>query len=204
VLGQQHRRCDRPQPKARSGALRRPIIVALLGATFVMFLAFNIFYAGFPVHAGFELKWSTGDLGLFYALMSGTMIVAQGPGLRFVSQRWGGERVFTLGMVGLVGAFVALSFSASWSVFLGAVLFALGNGLAWPTFQARLADAAGNEDQGAVQGAATSAGAAASILGLVVGGLLYPWLGVWLFVAAAALFALLAIGTPLWFRDRAQ
>jgi MFS family permease len=202
VLGQQQRRCDRPVPRARAGALRRPIIVSLLFATFVLFLAFNVFYAGFPVHAGFELQWDTGRIGLFYAVLSGVMIVAQGPGLRLASERLPQAKVFAIGMAGLVLAFVAFALRPPWAVFVGAVFFAVGNGLSWPTFQARLADAAGEEDQGAVQGAATSAAAAASIVGLVGGGLLYPWLGVGLFVAGAVLFAAIALGTPWWFSAR--
>jgi MFS family permease len=105
-------------------------------------------------------------------------------------------------MTGLVGAFLAFALSATWAAFLGAILGVAGNGLAWPTFQARVAEIAGDDDQGAVQGAASAAGSLASILGLVAGGLLYPTLGVGLLVAGAAIFTLVAIATPVWFRDR--
>ncbi|TPV93198.1 MAG: MFS transporter [Myxococcales bacterium FL481] len=200
ILGQQHRRCDRSIPAARPSVLKRPIVAALITATFVQFLAFNLFYAGFPVHADIALHWDATHMGSFFAVMSGVMIVAQGPGLRVVSARLPPPAVFGLGMMALVAAFVAFSFPQPGALYSGAVLFAVGNGLAWPTFQARLADVAGEADQGTVQGAATSAGSFASILGLVVGGMLYPWLDVWLFVAGAILFVLVALGTPAWFR----
>ena len=80
-------------------------------------------------------------------------------------------------------------------------LFALGNGLSWPTFQARVAEIAG-DDQGTVQGAVTSASSLASIVGLVLGGLLYPSLGSSLFLVAAALFALTAALTQVLFGRR--
>ncbi len=77
----------------------------------------------------------------------------------------------------------------------------MGNGLAWPTFQTRVARAAGVRDQGAVQGAITSASSVASILGLLAGAMLYPKLGSGIFVLAAALFVAVGLGTPIWFRS---
>ncbi len=68
---------------------------------------------------------------------------------------------------------------------LGAALTALGNGLMWPSVMSRLAERAGQVYQGAVQGFASSLGAVASIGGLVGGGLLYNWLGPWVFGASA-------------------
>ena len=200
VMGQQHKRCDRPEPAARPGAFSRPIVVALIVATFMLFVAFNLFYAGFPIYATQALGWDAGRMGLFFALMSGMMIVAQGPLLRFASANLAASTVFLIGTLGLLGAFVSFALAPWWAPFLGAMLFAMGNGLAWPTFQARLADAADPEDQGAVQGAATSAGSLASIIGLVVGGVLYPSLGVGLFIVGALLFVPVAAGTPIWFR----
>ena len=201
VLGQQHKRCDRVEPVATQATLRRPIVVALLTATFVQFLSFNLFYAGFPVHSTTVLGWDAGRLGLFFTLMSAVMIVTQGPLLSFASKRVAPPTLFVLGMLGLVASFIAFAIDVPGAPFAGAVLFSIGNGLAWPTFQARLADAVGPEDQGTVQGAATSAGALASIFGLIVGGILYPLLDVWLFIAGAALFILVAAGTPVWFRS---
>ncbi|MEM7678630.1 MAG: MFS transporter, partial [Myxococcota bacterium] len=202
VMGQQHRRCDRPEPDVHAGRLfAQPIVIALLIATFVQFLSFNLFYAGFPVHATSALGWSAGRMGLFFALMSGTMIVAQGPLLSFVSARLSPSVIFVSGMLGLVIAFIAFALTPWWAPFLGAFLFAVGNGLAWPIFQARVAEAAAPEYQGSVQGAATSAGSLASIVGLIFGGIFYPWFGVGLFISGAALFLLVALGTPIWFRD---
>ncbi len=78
-------------------------------------------------------------------------------------------------------------------VYLGAALTALGNGLMWPSVMSRLAKRAGQVYQGAVQGFASSLGAVAGIVGLVAGGLLYNWLGPWVF-SASALTALIVCG----------
>lgn len=202
VIGQEHRRCDRAPPPRNLQILKRPAVAALLASTFIQFLAFNFFYAGFPVHADTTLGWSPGRMGAFFAIMSGAMILAQGPLLGLLTGRWSAHRVFFVGALGLVASFALLALPGGFAPFLGALLFAIGNGLAWPTFQARIADSAEPEAQGVVQGATTSAGALASIAGLVVGGMIYPVVGVGLFVMSALLFLGVACGTPVWFGRR--
>jgi len=201
VLGQQQRRCDTEEPLIEGASLRRPVILGLLLATFTQFLAFNLFYAAFPVHATGAVRWTAGRLGLFYSLLSAVLFVAQGPVLAAVSGRLAPRAVFALGLAGLIGAFATFVSTDTAILYLGATLFALGNGLAWPTFQARTADAATDREQGEVQGAAASAGALASIVGLTLGGLAYPWLGGSLFLVGAALFALVLLATPALFPE---
>jgi MFS family permease len=71
-------------------------------------------------------------------------------------------------------------------VFTAAVLIAVGNGLMWPLLVALLSAKAG-EHQGAVQGLAGSTAAIASIIGLLIGGILYSSLQGWLFFLSAFL-----------------
>ena len=69
-------------------------------------------------------------------------------------------------------------------------MFALGNGLMWPSFMSILSRRAGTVHQGAVQGVAGSFGGLASIVGLVMGGILYDLLGGTVFlISAAVIFA---------------
>ena len=199
LLGQQQRRCDRANEPLERGVLRQPLIVGLLAATFVLFLAFNLFYASFPLHATEAMGWSASKLGLFYSLLSAAMFVMQGPVLQWCMRRIEPRRLFLVGLLGLIAAFAVLPAAASAAAFGGAILFAFGNGLAWPTFQARTADAAPEDGQGAVQGASASAGALASILGLTGGGLAYPALGGRVFLLGAGLFALVLVATPALF-----
>ena len=173
----------------------------ILVATFLLFLAFNFFYAGFPVHAAGAFGWGTGELGAFFAVLSGMMIVAQGPLLSFVSRRLGQPVVFAIGIGFLVLSFLTFRLPPGAVTFAGAACFAIGNGISWPTFQARVAEI-GGDNQGMVQGAVTSASSLASIAGLVVGGLLYPALGGGLFLVAAGFFAVVLALTPLWFGPR--
>jgi MFS family permease len=71
-------------------------------------------------------------------------------------------------------------------VIYGAViLFALGNGLMWPSFMSILSKRAGTTLQGAVQGVAGSFGSLASIIGLILGGTLYNLIGATTFLVSA-------------------
>ena len=198
-LNQQAKPCNRaPVPPISLATLRRGPVAAILVATFMVFLGFNFFYAGFPVHAMQSYGWDTGQLGIYFAILSGMMIVAQGPLLTFVSKYLSRRIVFGAGMACLMLSLLSLALPAGQLTYVGAALFALGNGLSWPTFQARVAEVAGDE-QGTIQGAATSASSLASISGLVVGGVLYPALQSGLFYVAAALFAVVLVLTPVWF-----
>ncbi len=128
------------------------------------------------------------------------MMAGQGPVLAAASRVLPPTMVFRLGVALLVGAMFTFQRPAGPLSYVGAVLYAVGNGLSWPTFQARVAEL-GGEAQGSVQGAITSAARLASIVGLVMGGMLYPALGAGLFTVAAALFTAVLLGTRLWFRS---
>ncbi|MEO1270552.1 MAG: MFS transporter [Myxococcota bacterium] len=198
-LHQQDKRCDRaPEPTPDLGVLtQRPVMLILIG-TFTLFLGFNVFFSSFPVHAEAVWSWTAGELGTFFAILAGVMITAQGPGLALASRVLSPPALFAVGVCCLLGAMVVLQLPGEQTPYASAVLYALGNGLSWPTFQARVAEVAG-DDQGAVQGTASSAGSLASIIGLGVGGALYPLLGSTLFMAAAVMFGIVALLTPLWF-----
>ena len=90
----------------------------------------------------------------------------------------------SVGSLVLGCGFLAFSPAIGWVAFGGAILLAVGNGLMWAPVVALLSKVAG-QHQGAVQGMADSVGAVASILGLVLGGLMYAHLGGWLFALSA-------------------
>ncbi|MEM1413569.1 MAG: MFS transporter [Myxococcota bacterium] len=201
-LGQQAKPCHGEEAPRGQAVWRQPAVARALVATFLLFLAFNFFFAGFPVHAVEVFGWDPSELGFFFGVLALVMMAAQGPLLGAASRRLPGTVVFALGIALLVAAMFTFELPAGPVSYLGAVFYAAGNGLSWPTFQARVAEL-GGEAQGAVQGAVTSAASLASIVGLVAGGALYPAVGAGLFTVAAALFAIVLLGTRLWFpRER--
>ena len=199
VIGQEHRRCDRPPSRASAELFADPVARLFLATTFLIFLAFNIYYAAFPVHATRAIGWSTVEMGLFYSLMSGAMFAVQGPLLQYASSRFGSKALFGGGVVGLMAAFTIFPVATTVMAFAGGAFFALGNGISWATFQARTAGVAPEHEQGALQGALSSAGSLASILGLSIGGWIYPSAGGTLFLGSAALFAVVLLLTPRLF-----
>jgi MFS transporter, DHA1 family, tetracycline resistance protein len=165
----------------------------LLLLYFFIFLGFNIYYTSFPIHAVAGLKWSITQMGIFYSVLGGVMILVQGPVLRKALQKFSEEKLVIIGSL-ILGVNFTLFVSDSIVLIFGAViLFALGNGLMWPSFMSILTRLAGTTHQGAVQGVASSIGSLASIIGLVVGGLLYNSIGVSNFLISAGFIFLVFV-----------
>lgn len=189
VFAQECKDCYEPaspiKPKFRD-VFKIKHISFLLVLYFLIFLGFNVYYASFPTHAASELKWSVTQLGIFYAVLSGIMVFIQGPVLRKALKKFSEEKLVILGSIILGTNFVLFFSNNIISISLAVVLFALGNGLMWPSFMSILSKRAGTVLQGAVQGVAGSVGGLASIIGLIAGGVLYNLIGGATFLISAA------------------
>ena len=177
----------------------------LLVLYFLIFLGFNIYYAAFPTHAANDLKWSVTQLGIFYAILSGIMVFVQGPVLRRALRKFSEERLVIIGSIILGTNFILFVSNNIISVSLAVILFAVGNGLMWPSFMSILSRRAGSKLQGAVQGIAGSFGGLASILGLILGGFLYNSIGAATFlISAIVIFAVFVMSFKLLKRNDAS
>jgi MFS family permease len=114
------------------------------------------------------------------------MVFIQGPVLRKALKKFSEEKLVILGSIILATNFVLFFSNNIISISLAVVLFALGNGLMWPSFMSILSKRAGTVLQGAVQGVAGSVGGLASIIGLIAGGVLYNLIGGATFLISAA------------------
>src|SRR5689334_11792317 len=159
----------------------------LLALYFLIFLGFNVYYAAFPTHATKGLKWSVTQLGIFYAILSGIMVFIQGPVLRKALKKFSEEKLVIIGSIILGTNFVLFVSNNIVSVSFAVILFAVGNGLMWPSFMSILSRRAGSKLQGAVQGVAGSFGGLASIVGLTLGGFLYNSIGGATFLISAGI-----------------
>ena len=170
----------------------------LLVLYFLIFLGFNIYYATFPTHAAKDLRWSVTQLGIFYAILSGIMVLIQGPVLRKALKRFSEEKLVIIGSVILATNFILFVSNNIVSVGGAIILFAVGNGLMWPSFMSILSRYAGSKLQGSVQGIAGSFGGLASILGLVLGGFLYNSIGAVTFlISAGVIFSIFIMSFQL-------
>lgn len=154
---------------------------------FLIFLGFNIFYTSFPIHAVSSLGWTVTEMGVFFAVLSGIMVLVQGPILRKASKRFSEEKLVIIGSMILGTNFILLLSTNTIIVYGAAILFAVGNGLMWPSVLSILSKRAGTVQQGAVQGVANSFESLASIIGLTMGGLLYSTLGATTFLISSGI-----------------
>lgn len=192
VLGKEIKDCY--DPPANQSDFRQilklknmPLMLALY---FMIFLAFNIFYTAFPVHAANGLGWEISRLGIYFATLSALMILVQGPLMSLIGDTVAETTLVILGSIGMAISFVLLQSPALWSVYLAALFFALGNGVMWPSFLSILGSFGNQTQQGYIQGISSSSGSLASIIGLTIGGLLYTVIGARTFVIAAIIFGL--------------
>jgi MFS family permease len=190
VMGQEQRDCYELEA-ARKLSIRQilaqPSIPGLMTIYFLIYLAFNFFYIAFPVHAATRLQWTLTDTGIFFAVMGLLLVLVQGPVLARASRRWSDRALVVAGSLLLGASFLFFTAESKAAIYTGTAVLALGNGLMWPSLLAIISKVTGPDEQGAVQGFAGSAAAVASILGLIVGGLLYGVLEGRVFVLSAAI-----------------
>jgi MFS transporter, DHA1 family, tetracycline resistance protein len=157
----------------------------LLVLNFLIFLGFNIFYTSFPIHAVVGLGWTVTEMGIFYAVLSSIMVFVEGPVLCKALKKFSEEQLVIIGSVILGTNFIMFVIPSTTLVYGAAILFAIGNGLMWPSVLSILSKRAGTVHQGTVQGVANSFESLASIIGLIMGGLLYNLLGATTFLISA-------------------
>ncbi len=156
---------------------------------FVFFIAFSLFVASVPLFATQVLGWSVTQLGLFFSFLSVVIVLTEGPILTLASKRFSAESLTIWGCFIVAGGYLSLTTASFFGAYLGAALYALGNGLMWPSFLSLLSDRAGEENQGYIQGIGTSVGSLASIAGLFAGGIIYTQLHGGIFFVTAGLVA---------------
>ncbi|MGE0242538.1 MAG: MFS transporter [Nitrososphaeraceae archaeon] len=190
VFAQECKECyQAPNPKKLrfKDVFKLKNIPFLISLYFFIFLGFNIFYTSFPIHAVDGLKWSVIELGVFYAVLSGIMVLVQGPVLRKALKIFSDEKLVIIGSIILGTNFILIISNNDIFIYGAAVLFAVGNGLMWPSFLSILSKTAGNAYQGFIQGVASSFGSLASIVGLIIGGLLYSLIDGFTFLVSAGI-----------------
>ena len=198
LFGQEHRDCFEMRGAPKLGlaqVVRQRGLPASLTMHFLVMLSFNFFYVTFPIFAVGVLGWSLPSTGVFFAVMGLLMVVVQGPVFGWVSRRVREPLLIVGGSVVLAISFWLFDSRTTVAIYGAVLLMAVGNGVMWPSVLAVLSKVAGKTYQGAVQGLAGSLGAAASVAGLVVGGLLYASIGPQVFrVSAAAILAVALVG----------
>lgn len=182
-------RCETGKPSFRE-VFKLPYIPYMFGLYFLIFLGFNIFYTSFPLHAIAALNWSIAEMGVYFTVLSGLLIIVQGYILPGLSKRYSDASLIIFGSLMLGTNFLLLIPGDLFLTYIATIFFALGDGFMWPSFLSLLSRIAGKKYQGTVHGFAGGFAGLASITGLILGGFLYE-----LFAGRAFLFAGMVIYT---------
>jgi len=202
VFGQEQKECYEIADGNLSftAILRLERVAPLLLVYFLVMLGFSFFYIGFPIHAAGPLGWTVADTGAFFAVLSVLMVIVQGPVLSRVSKICSDALLVVVGTLVLAIGFCGLYLETRTMLYAAAAAIAVGNGLMWPSVLALLSKTGNRRSQGAIQGAAGSVGAVASIAGLILGGLLYEWLSAGVFFFAALIVVPVSVITAAAYR----
>ena len=190
----EHKECYKMENCPDTGlraVLKMPYISTLFGVYFLTFLGFSFFYACFPLFVSQVMEWSSFELGLFFTLYSGIMVITQGPVLTYLSAKVPDASLVIIGSLLISLGFFALTVQTNFGVYLALVLMALGNGVMWPSFLSILSRSGTPKVQGTIQGYASSTGSLASIFGLVLGGLLFNTVGPAIFSVSGVILFLI-------------
>lgn len=163
-------------------------IPLLFSIYFITFFSFSLFYAGLPIYANTILEWSAIDLGIFFAYFSLIMVIVEGPILSRLSKKITDYVLVLFGSLLLGISFLCLSFSNTALLYLAITVLSIGNGLMWPSFLSILSSTGPKSMQGAIQGYGASMGSLASMLGLVIGGILFEIIGTYVFISGGLVF----------------
>ncbi|HET7643133.1 MAG TPA: MFS transporter, partial [Nitrososphaeraceae archaeon] len=146
VFAQECKECYKPSNTKKlrfQDVFKLKNILFLIILYFFIFLGFNVFYTSFPIHAVNNLSWSITELGIFYAVLSGIMVLVQGPILNKSLKKFSEEKLVIIGSVILGTNFILFVSNNDFLVYGAAILFAVGNGLMWPSFMSILSKRAG-------------------------------------------------------------
>jgi MFS family permease len=190
VLGPEIRDCvlaAKAQETSVRDVLAEPHVPLMMVLYFTILLSFNFYYTAFPMHASRGLGWNVTDIGAFFAILSLMIVVVEGPVLARLSRRFSEPTLIIAGLPILGTNFVLMQSTNVGVLYVGAALFAIGNGIMWPSVVSMVSKVAADRFQGAVQGVAGSAGSLASIVGLVMGGVAYSAIGVGTFLICAGI-----------------
>ena len=159
---------------------------------FVIYLAFNLFYSTFPLMAKNNLEWTSKQIGFFFSVMGACLVIVQFFVLPKAGEQFSQKSLLVIGALCLATSKFLLLFESQF-IWLMPVMFAMGNGILWPSFLAILSSYGTPEDQGSIQGYGSSFGSSASIIGLLLGSILFAQYGSMIYIGAALMFILVAL-----------
>jgi DHA1 family tetracycline resistance protein-like MFS transporter len=172
--------------------LRRPALRRVLVVDFFYWLAFAMFQTTFALFTARRFQFDASRTGYFFATFGILGAVVQGGMIRPVVRRLGDRRTFVVGLLCSIAGLVVATLAHSVTLFAFTLVpLALGIGFGHPTISSLVSQTAQVEEQGLVQGAASSVESLGRTIGPVWGSASFQDLGDGTpFLSAAALLVL--------------
>jgi MFS transporter, DHA1 family, tetracycline resistance protein len=177
-----HARADRSalaQPLVRWRLLRsRPALARLAAAMLLVVAAQAMMETTFALWADVRLRWGPREVAWTLAGLGAASVVLQGGGAGRAA-RVLGERVTLMIGLGLFAAGLAgLGVATTLPTLIAALtIFVIGLSLATPALNALIAASAGDDERGAVMGMSQSASALGRVIGPLLAGPLFEFVG---------------------------
>src|SRR5579862_8484255 len=172
--------------------LHRPALRRVLVIDFFYWLAFAMFQTTFALFTARRFSFDASKTGYFFAIFGVLGAIVQGGMIRPVVRRLGDKRTLVAGLLFSVVGLVVATLAHSVMLFAFTLVpLALGIGFGHPTISSLVSQAARMEEQGLVQGAASSVESLGRTIGPVWGSASFQRLGDGTpFLSAAALLVL--------------
>jgi DHA1 family tetracycline resistance protein-like MFS transporter len=166
----------RANPIGSLAALRRhPVVFGLAGTHFLLYLGHQVLPSMWVLYTGYRYGWGPGKTGLSLAIVGIMAGIVQGGLTKIVVRRLGEQKSLVCGLTIAVLAYAAYGFATQgWMIYVILVWASLG-GVAGPAIQSIITRNVDANEQGAVQGALTSLGSIAGIIGPIVATALFSF-----------------------------
>jgi DHA1 family tetracycline resistance protein-like MFS transporter len=166
----------RANPIGSLAALRRhPVVFGLAGTHFLLYLGHQVLPSMWVLYTGYRYGWGPGKTGLSLAIVGIMAGIVQGGLTKIVVRRLGEQKSLVCGLTIAVLAYAAYGLATQgWMIYVILVWASLG-GVAGPAIQSIITRNVDANEQGAVQGALTSLGSVAGIVGPIVATSLFSY-----------------------------
>jgi DHA1 family tetracycline resistance protein-like MFS transporter len=153
----------------------------LLAAMFLYTLATVIVPSNLGLFARDHLNWDADSMGGLFSIFGVATIVVQAGLLQWLLKRYRTSQITLAALIFTMVAFVVIALivtvNAPLLMYIGIILFALGDGLTGPALLELITGATDASAQGQVQGGSQSVQSLANIVGPLAAGFLYDHLG---------------------------
>ncbi len=196
----------RISPFAQIGrVLALPAVRRLLLVVFLLNLSFAGLLTNFPLFSEARFGWGPTTNAFFFAFVGVCAVVTQGALIGRLQPRFGEGNLLAAGLsMATVGFFLMAVVPAAWMLYIAVGGMAVGVGLAIPSLASLVSRRVSEDKQGRLMGGQQAILSSTLVLGPIVAGLSFDWIGVSAPYIIGSMLAGGALAAALAFRKRAE